>query len=213
MKSQVDTAPSSASDDRPSRIAMMGRLLKLSNMVMRPFFAYFADRLSINHNELRVLMILAPLHEAAAHEIAKAAGMYPMNVSRAVATLMRAGRIEARRDTDGRRKILSLTPKGYALYEALLPHVRYMSDLLFETMTQLETEFFGKLLAKLVERLDNAAQFDATLLVPPSESETPSAKSLQEEIVKATPSRGKSTKAKAGTKTKRKTTKKRAVAS
>lgn len=201
MKSQVDALVSAAPDDRPSRIAMMGRLLKLSNMVMRPFFAYFADRLSINHNELRVLMILAPLQAAAAHEIAKAAGMYPMNVSRAVATLTRAGRIASRRDTDGRRKILTLTPKGYALYETLLPHVRYMSDLLFETMTPLETEFFGKLLEKLVERLDAAAQFDATLLVPPEEIGTPSAKSLQDEIVKAKSSRSKRAKAKPAAKT------------
>ncbi len=187
---------------------MMGRLLKLSNMVMRPFFAFFAEHHSVSHNELRVLMTLARMREAASHEIASAAGMYPMNVSRAVATLMRAGRIAARRDTDGRRKILSLTPKGEALYEALLPHVRYMADLLFSPMTPLETEFFGKLLAKLVERLDTAAALDATLLMPPNEPEAPLPGSFRDEFTKPKDARRTTPRSRVAASHERKTTRK-----
>ncbi len=150
----------------PSRVAMMGRLLKLSNLVLTPFLVVFADRYSINLNELRVLMTLASMREAAAHEIAREAAMRPMNVSRAVATLTRAGRIAARPDADGRRKLLTLTPKGRDLYEAMLPHVRRMSDVLFDSMSPLETEFFAKLLAKLVERLDSIDPTDPMLIGP-----------------------------------------------
>ena len=81
----TETNPSSP-ERRVSRIAIKGQLLKLSHLVMRPFSFVLSDMYAINTNELRVLMILAPMGEAASHEIAKATGMHPMNVSRAVAT-------------------------------------------------------------------------------------------------------------------------------
>lgn len=160
-----------------SPIAMMGQLLKLSNLITRPFFVFLADPLSLNHNELRVLMTLAAMGEAAAHEIAKAAGMHPMNVSRAVASLTRARRITARRDVDGRRKILTLTPKGQELQKALLPHIRRVADVLCESMTSLETEFFAKLLSKLVEHLDTLSPTDPKLV--DAEALTEATKSLR----------------------------------
>lgn len=147
-----------------SPVAMMGQLLKLSNLVTRPFFVFLAGPFSLNHNELRVLMTLASMREAAAHEVAKAAGMHPMNVSRAVASLTRAGRISARRDVDGRRKILSLTSDGLELHKALVPHVRRVAEVMCESMSSLEAEFFAKLLTKLVERLDALAPTDPMLI-------------------------------------------------
>jgi DNA-binding MarR family transcriptional regulator len=104
------------------------------------------------------------MREAAAHDVAKAAGMHPMNVSRAVASLTRAGRISARRDVDGRRKILALTSEGLELHKALLPHVRRVAELMSDSMSSLEAEFFAKLLAKLVERLDSLALTDTMLI-------------------------------------------------
>lgn len=147
-----------------SPVVMMGQLLKLSNLVTRPFFVFLAGPFSLNHNELRVLMTLASMREAAAHEVAKAAGMHPMNVSRAVASLTRAGRISARRDVDGRRKILALTSEGLELHKALIPHVRRVAEVMSDSMSSLEAEFFAKLLAKLVERLDSLALTDPMLI-------------------------------------------------
>ena len=45
--------------------SLLYRLLKLSNLIGRPFFAHFADRYDLTMNDLRVLMTLAPLEEAA----------------------------------------------------------------------------------------------------------------------------------------------------
>lgn len=163
-----DKPTTSATADSAQRgmspIAMMGQLLKLSNLITRPFFVFLAGPLSLNHNELRVLMTLASMREAAAHEIARAAGMHPMNVSRAVASLTRARRITARRDVDGRRKILALTSEGQELQKALLPHIRRVADVLCESMTPLEIEFFAKLLSKLVEHLDTLSPTDPKLV-------------------------------------------------
>lgn len=162
----MTAAKSSSNERRVSRVALLGQLLKLSHLAMRPFSFVLSDMYSINTNELRVLMILAPMGEAASHEIAKATGMHPMNVSRAVATLSKAGRITARRGDDGRRKILSLTPDGRQLYEQLLPQVRYMADLLFESMSSLETDFFAQLIAKLVDHMDEVVLEDRTMMSP-----------------------------------------------
>ena len=105
----------SAADD-PAHQApalLLYRLLKLTNLISRPFFAQDAERYQISMNELRVLMTLAlaPLREAASHVLVDAAGMHPMNVSRAVAALRRHGRVQQCTDPHNRRrKLLHLTP-------------------------------------------------------------------------------------------------------
>lgn len=163
---QATLAPAAAAaDPRNGHIVLLGRLLKLSNLVTRPFFVFFAERYDLSLNELRVLMILASMERAAAHELCEATGMHPMNVSRAVATLRRNDRISAQPDPDNRRrKILSLTPRGRNLHRMLVPHVTKISDFLFESMSPLEVEFLGKLMSKLVRRLD-AVDASSPLLI------------------------------------------------
>jgi DNA-binding MarR family transcriptional regulator len=131
------------------------RLLKLSNLISQPFFADDAKRYHLSMNELRVLTTLAPLGEAASHEIGTVAGMHPMNVSRAVATLCRRKRLQLRRDPDNRRrKLLQLTPEGRKLYRNLMPHVQEIANSLFATMAADELETFSKLIDKMTARLE-----------------------------------------------------------
>lgn len=138
-----------------SRANVLFRLLKLSNLITRPFFVHFAERYELSLNDLRVLMTLAMVPSSASHELADATGMHPMNVSRSVAVLVRQGRIEARRDPDNRRrKILTLTADGQEVERALIPHVRKIAAFLFDPMTPLEVEFLSKLLDLLIGRLE-----------------------------------------------------------
>jgi len=146
----IDPAP-----PRLSHPVVLFRLLKLSNLLTRPFFAHFSDRYDLSLNDLRVLMTLATMRQAAAHEIGEAVGIHPMNVSRSVATLRRQGRLEERQDPlNRRRKILSLTEEGRALHSKLIPHVRKISEFAFSSMSQLEEESFGKLLEVLAAKLE-----------------------------------------------------------
>ena len=140
-----------------SHVVAMHRLLKASYLITQPFFTNFADRYEVTMNELRIIMTLAATSSAAPHELGRATGMHPMNVSRAVASLTAAGRISQRRDSaiDRRRKIISLTAKGWALHNKLLPHVKKMAEFMFESMTDLEVDFFSKLLRRLNSRLDD----------------------------------------------------------
>src|SRR3569833_1089008 len=74
---------------------LLRQLLKLSNLVGRPFFTHFAERYDLTMNDARVLMALASERQAASHELCDATGMHPMNVSRSVARLRRQGRLAA----------------------------------------------------------------------------------------------------------------------
>jgi DNA-binding MarR family transcriptional regulator len=131
------------------------RLMKLTNLINRPFFSRFAKRYHLTINDARVLVTLASMPEAASHELCDATGMHPMNVSRSVATLRRQGRIAERRDPDNRRrKMLRLTPKGWAVCEAFTPDIKNMADFLFSSMSPLEVEFLSKLVDLLICKLE-----------------------------------------------------------
>ena len=141
-----------------SRSLLLYRLLKLSNLIETPFFAGDAVRYQISMNELRVLMTLAPMGEAASHEIGEVAGVHPMNVSRAVAALRRSGRLTERSDPQNRRrKLLTLTAEGRKLYRTLMPHVQEVSAKLFAGMTSEEMITLSRLLAGMTERIQSPA--------------------------------------------------------
>jgi len=149
----------SAGADSPhhSRSLLLYRLLKLSNLIETPFFAGDSVRYQISMNELRVLMTLAPMGEAASHEIGEVAGVHPMNVSRAVAALRRSGRLTERSDPQNRRrKLLTLTAEGRKLYRTLMPHVQAVAGKLFDGMTPEEIATLSRLLAGMTERIQSA---------------------------------------------------------
>ena len=131
------------------------RLLKLTNLMGRPFFTRFAQSHELSGNDWRVLTTLAAMPEAASHELCQVTGMHPMNISRSVATLRRQGRVSERTDpANRRRKILSVTPKGWEVYNAGVPQVRKVAEILFASMSPLEVEFLGRLVDVLVSRLE-----------------------------------------------------------
>lgn len=131
------------------------RLLKLTSLMGRPFFTRFAQQYELSANDWRVLTTLASLPESASHELCEVTGMHPMNVSRSVATLRKQGRVSERTDPNNRRrKILSLTPKGWDIYNRGVPQVRKLAQFLFSSMSPLEVEFFGRLVDLLVNRLE-----------------------------------------------------------
>jgi DNA-binding MarR family transcriptional regulator len=114
---------------------LLYRLVKLTHLILRPFYAQRAEAYKLNVNELRVLMTLAPMGEAASHELCEVAGLHPMNVSRAVGTLRKQGRIEERRDEDNRRrKLLRLTPEGQRVFDELTPDATLAAGRLFDGM-------------------------------------------------------------------------------
>lgn len=162
------TDPATPSHGEPAHVGesdLVRTLTKLSNLVGRPFFSHFADRYDLTRNDVNVLLTMAEMREAAAHELCRVTGMHPMNVSRSVARLRRQGRISERSDpANRRRKILTLTPEGWDLDRRLRPHVKAMSEFLCTSLTELEADFMGKLLRRLIERLQ-AVDLNSPILI------------------------------------------------
>jgi DNA-binding MarR family transcriptional regulator len=112
---------------------LLYRLLKLSQLVLRPYYVQRAAGYKLTLNEVRVLMTLAWMEEAASHELCEVAGLHPMNVSRAVASLRSEGQIEERPDENNRRrKLLRLTEAGQRVCEELEPEAARAAAHLFK---------------------------------------------------------------------------------
>jgi DNA-binding MarR family transcriptional regulator len=122
------------SDDPEHRdpAMLLYRLLKLAHLIQRPFMVPGTNAYELNVNELRLVVTLAHLGEAASHELCEVAALHPMNVSRAVARLRKQGRVAERRDAaNGRRKILTLTDEGRRLYAEMVPEIDEAAARLF----------------------------------------------------------------------------------
>lgn len=129
---------------------LLYRLLKLSNLILRPSFLHQADAHRMSVNELRVLMTLAYLGEAASHELCETAGLHPMNVSRAVGILRRQGHINERRDEKNRRrKLLHLTAEGRRIFDEVKPEANRAAEALFGNLDEADLRILSGMIDKL----------------------------------------------------------------
>jgi DNA-binding MarR family transcriptional regulator len=134
--------------------AMVGfRLLKLTNLMSRPFFAQFAREHAMSLTEWRAIVVLRHQPGSAAQDIAAATGLHPMNVSRAVIALRKAGLVEEARDPKNHRRVLLwLTPAGEALFETLRPVSEKNANALLDALSGDELLHLGQALDKLIAR-------------------------------------------------------------
>jgi DNA-binding MarR family transcriptional regulator len=129
---------------------LLYRLLKLAHMIQRPFMVPGTNAYELNVNELRLVVTLAHLGEAASHELCEVAALHPMNVSRAVARLRKQGRVAERPDAGNRRrKLLTLTPEGQRLYREMVPEIDEAAARLF---AGLDAQTLG-MLSTMIDRL------------------------------------------------------------
>jgi DNA-binding MarR family transcriptional regulator len=134
------------------------RLFKLTNLLSRPFFGRFAKQHALTLNEWRTIVVVANIPGSAAQDVSAATGMHPMNVSRALAGLRKAGRIEDSRDPDNhRRTLLWLTKAGKKTFEEIAPHSEAQAERLLGALTESELDVMGTLIDKLVARAEEIA--------------------------------------------------------
>jgi DNA-binding MarR family transcriptional regulator len=142
------TRPDDPEHDAPAML--LYRLLKLAHMIQRPFLVPGTNAYELNVNELRLVVTLAHLGEAASHELCEVAALHPMNVSRAVARLRKQGRVAERPDAGNRRrKLLTLTPDGQRLYAEMVPEIDEAATRLF---AGLDADTL-RMLSTLIDRL------------------------------------------------------------
>lgn len=137
------------------------RLLKLTNLLSRPFFGKFAAQHELSLNEWRTMVVLASRPGSAAQDVAAATGVHPMNISRALAGLRKAGRVEEARDPDNhRRTLLWLTRSGEKLYREIAPYSEKQAERLLVTLSSTEIAALARIVDKLIARAEEIVGAD-----------------------------------------------------
>ncbi len=127
------------------------RLSVLSNRLSSMIARIYTERFALGVTEWRVMAVLGLYPDLSANEVAQRTAMDKVAVSRAVARLIEAGRLE--RDTHGddrRRSVLRLSEAGYGIYDEIAPMALAFERKLLGDLPDEERA----LLFRLLDRLD-----------------------------------------------------------
>jgi DNA-binding MarR family transcriptional regulator len=138
----------------PDYVAMLIDLLKVATRIATPMRDDVADPEDVSIIELRIILALGGEGELAGHDLAELMAMQPMNVSRALATLLSLGLVEQMDNSDNkRRKPYRLTKSGHAKFEGMTQRMAHVSEFVFEVLSPDEMKLVGPILAKLDQHL------------------------------------------------------------
>ena len=128
------------------------RLSILSNRVSRAIAARYAATFKLTIPEWRIIAVLGRTPGLTATEVAEATEMDKVAVSRAVARLVAARRLDAAADTrDARRQMLSLSRQGEALYARIAPIALEVEQRLLMTLSTHDRTRLNDLLSRLAD--------------------------------------------------------------
>lgn len=126
------------------------RLSVLSNTVSQAIAREYERRFQLSITEWRVLAILGRYHGIAAREVAERTAMDKVAVSRAVASLVKAGRVErGTADHDKRQSVLRLSEQGWAIYDQVAPRALEHERRLLAHLDAEEQRWLARILDKL----------------------------------------------------------------
>ncbi|TWI03031.1 DNA-binding MarR family transcriptional regulator [Luteimonas cucumeris] len=127
------------------------RLSVLSNRVSGMIARIYTERFALGVTEWRVMAVLGRYPDLSANEVAQRTAMDKVAVSRAVARLIEAGRLQRdTHDDDRRRSVLRLSESGYRIYDEVAPLALEFERRLLGDLSEAER----KLLFRLIDRLD-----------------------------------------------------------
>nr|PZN77186.1 MAG: MarR family transcriptional regulator [Pseudomonadota bacterium] len=129
------------------------RLSVLANVVSTAIAGAYQQRFGLTIPEWRVLAVLASTPDLSAAEVAQRTAMDKVAVSRAVSSLLRAGRLERRvAANDRRRSLLRLSPAGHRVYSQVVPFaLRYECELI-RPLSERERAVLDRVLRVLLGR-------------------------------------------------------------
>ncbi len=127
------------------------RLSILSNTVSQSIATEYQDRFELSMTEWRVMTILARFPEISAREVVDRSAMDKVAVSRAVARLVTAGRVDRGiHDGDKRRSVLQLSEAGWAIHDEVAPLARAHERDLLARLNEGEQAQLNSILDKLL---------------------------------------------------------------
>lgn len=131
----------------------------LNNRVSAALASQYSERFELSPAEWRVMAALGNTPGLSAREVAEKTAMDKVQVSRAVASLVEAGRLMRKGDAqDGRISRLSLSAKGQAIYDVIVPLALELEAQLLAALTDEERENLSRLMAKLDRQLDSLSR-------------------------------------------------------
>jgi DNA-binding MarR family transcriptional regulator len=126
------------------------RLSVLTNRVSSAIARHYSERFNLSIPEWRIIAVLGQNPGLSAREVAMRTAMDKVQVSRAVASLLSAGRITKQAHvSDGRIAHLSLSSKGRAIYEEIVPLALGLEARFLSVLTRTERQTLDQLISKL----------------------------------------------------------------
>jgi DNA-binding MarR family transcriptional regulator len=128
------------------------RLSVLSNTVSGRISRAYAGQFGLSIPEWRVIAVLARFPGLSAGEVGDRTAMDKVMVSRAIAKLLKDGRISRKSAADDRRAVqLALSPKGRAIYAKVVPVARGIEAQLVSALAPDEGAALDRALTKLMD--------------------------------------------------------------
>ncbi len=128
------------------------RLAVLAEQVSLALAAVYTDRFDLTRQEWRILALLGTRAAIAATELGRAATLDKMQVSRAIRGLEARGLIRRSEAADDRRrKIVTLTAAGRALYRRIAPLAARRAAAILRGLSPRETLQLGAMMTRIAE--------------------------------------------------------------
>jgi DNA-binding MarR family transcriptional regulator len=126
------------------------RLSVLSNRVSDAIARQYSERFGLSISEWRAMAVLGGASRLSARDVAERTAMDKVQVSRAIEALVRAGRVARVPDgADGRILRLSLTAKGRAIYDEVVPLALHLEEVFLSALKPEERRMLEVLMIKL----------------------------------------------------------------
>ncbi|HEX4160709.1 MAG TPA: MarR family winged helix-turn-helix transcriptional regulator [Rhizomicrobium sp.] len=126
------------------------RLSVLTNRVSNALARHYSERFGLSVAEWRVIAVLGQSPGLSARDVALRTEMDKVQVSRAVADLVRRRRVQKTMDgVDGRVTRLALTARGGLIYNEIVPQALELEERFLSALDMRERVAFDRLIAKL----------------------------------------------------------------
>ncbi|HET7086011.1 MAG TPA: MarR family winged helix-turn-helix transcriptional regulator [Rhizomicrobium sp.] len=131
------------------------RLSVMTNRVSSAIAQHYDERFNLSIPEWRVIAVLGQSPGLSARQVAERSAMDKVQVSRAVASLLAARRLRKEAHaSDGRVVHLSLSAKGQAIYDEVVPLALGLEKRFLSVLNQQERKALDRLLSKLLSSSD-----------------------------------------------------------
>lgn len=135
------------------------RLSALTNRISAAIARQYSRQFGLTPAEWRVMAALGNTPGLSSSEVAVRTAMDKVQVSRAVAGLVAAGRVNRATDTSDSRVIrLTLSASGRTIYRKIVPNALQIEAMLVETLNNAERNQLHRILKKLDHQIDVLTQ-------------------------------------------------------